>query len=89
MYGNGSSTCVKRRALELARDRARGIGNAHPEEVIQAWQACVEADPTCEEAASALVRLYLAQDRRPLALAVYERCRGALVEPRVGDLAGL
>ena len=60
--------------LELARDRSRGVGRAHPEEVLQAWQACLEADPTDEEAASALMRLYVAQGRRPLAVAVYERC---------------
>jgi len=64
--------------LELARDRSRGVGRARPEEVQQAWQACLEADPTCEEAASALMRLHAAQNRRPQALAVYERCTAAL-----------
>jgi class 3 adenylate cyclase/DNA-binding SARP family transcriptional activator/tetratricopeptide (TPR) repeat protein len=64
--------------LELARDRSRGLGRAHPEEVLQAWQACLQADPTEEEAASALMRLYLAQGRRPLAIATYESCCGAL-----------
>ena len=64
--------------LELARDRSRGVGRAHPEEVLQAWQACLEADPTDEEAAAALMQLYVAQGRRPLAVAVYERCRAAL-----------
>ena len=66
--------------LELARDRSRGVGRAHPEEVLQAWQACLEADPTDEEAASALMRLYAAQGRRPLAVAVYERCAAALAD---------
>ena len=66
--------------LELARDRSRGVGRAHPEEVLSAWQACLEADPTDEEAASALVRLYAAQGRRPLAAAVYERCAAALAD---------
>ena len=32
--------------LELARDRSRGVGRARPEEVLAAWQACFEADPT-------------------------------------------
>ncbi len=64
--------------LELARDRSRGIGRAHPEEVLQAWQACLEADQTDEEAAAALMQLYVAQGRRPLAVAVYERCSAAL-----------
>jgi DNA-binding SARP family transcriptional activator len=77
--------------LELARDRARGAGRARPEEVLQAWQACLEADPTCEEAAAALVRLYVAQARRPQAFAVYERCAAALgrlglkVSPALGE----
>jgi class 3 adenylate cyclase/tetratricopeptide (TPR) repeat protein len=64
--------------LELARDRSRGVGRAHPEEVLQAWQACSEADPTDEEAASTLMQLHVAQGRRPRAVAVYERCRAAL-----------
>ena len=63
--------------LELARDRSRGVGRAHPEEVLQAWQRCLEA-PTDEEAAAALMQLYVAQGRRPLAVAVYDRCRAAL-----------
>ena len=64
--------------LELARDRSHGIGRSHPEEVLQAWQACLEADPTDEEAAAALMQLYVAKGRRPLAVAVYERCSAAL-----------
>jgi len=64
--------------FELARDRARGIGCARPEQVLEAWQACFEADPSDEEAASALMRLHTAQNRRPLAVAVYERCRSSL-----------
>ncbi len=64
--------------LELARDRARGVGRAHPEQLLDAWQACLQADPSDEEAASALMRLYLAQGRRPLAIGTYERCSGAL-----------
>ena len=67
--------------LELARNRWRGVGRARPEEVLQAWQACQEADPTDEEAAAALMQLYVAHGRRPAAVAVYERCRAAL-----GDL---
>ena len=66
--------------LELARDRLRGVGRARPEEVLQAWQACREADPTDEEATAALMQLYVAQGRRPAAVAVYERCRAALAD---------
>jgi class 3 adenylate cyclase len=66
--------------LELARDRSRGVGRAHPEAVLQAWQACLGADATDEEAAAALMQLYVAQGRRPYATAVYERCRGALAQ---------
>jgi len=64
--------------LELARDRSRGVGRSRPEEVLSAWQACLEADPTCEEGASALMQLYTAQGRRPQAVVVYERCVVAL-----------
>ncbi len=64
--------------LELARDRLRGVGRAHPEDVAQAWQDCFAADPSDEEAASALMRLYGAQGRRPLAIQAYERCSSAL-----------
>ena len=45
-----------------------------------AWEACLAHDPACEEAASALVRLYGAQGRRSQAAAAYERCRAALEE---------
>ena len=31
--------------LELARDRSRGVGRAHPEEVLQAWQALPGGGP--------------------------------------------
>ena len=75
--------------LELARDRMRGVGCAHPEEVLQAWQDCLEADPADEEAASALMRLYGAQGRRPLALAVYESCRAALAKLGLGTAPAL
>jgi DNA-binding SARP family transcriptional activator len=64
--------------LELARDRSRGLGRAHPDDVLRAWQACLDADATCEEAASVLMRLHESQGRRPLALAVYRRCADAL-----------
>ena len=64
--------------LELARDRSRGIGLAHPEEILYAWQACLEADASDEEAAAALMQLYVAQGRRSQAVAVYERCSSAL-----------
>ncbi|HXW80827.1 MAG TPA: AAA family ATPase, partial [Acidimicrobiales bacterium] len=75
--------------LELARDRLRGVGRAHPEEVLQAWQACLEADPADEEAAAALMRLYGAQGRRSLALAVYESCRVALAKLGLGTSPAL
>ncbi len=64
--------------LELARDRLRGAGRTHPEEVLHAWKDCFDADPSDEEAASALMRLYMAQGRRSLVIEVYERCRSAL-----------
>jgi adenylate cyclase len=64
--------------LALARDRARGKGRSRPEAVIEAWEACLSHDPTCEEAASALVRVYAAQGRHALAASSYERCRAAL-----------
>ena len=66
--------------LELARDRSRGVGRDHPDEVLEAWQACLGADPTDEEAAAALMQLYVARGRRPAAVAVYERCRAALAD---------
>jgi class 3 adenylate cyclase/two-component SAPR family response regulator/tetratricopeptide (TPR) repeat protein len=66
--------------LELARDRSRGVGAAHAEEVLQAWQACLESDPTDEEAVATLMQLHIARGRRPLAVAVYERCRDALAK---------
>ena len=66
--------------LELARDRSAGRGRARPEAVLQAWEASLDADPSCEEAASALIRLHAAQGRRQLALAAYERCRAAYTE---------
>ena len=67
-----------RRALALARDRARGVGRSAPEQVVEAWEGCLAADPTCEEAAAALVGIYSAQGRRSLATATYDRCRSAM-----------
>ena len=64
--------------LALARDRARGLGRSSPEAVVQAWEDCLSSQPTCEEAACALVRLYSALGRRPSARATYRRCRAAL-----------
>ncbi len=64
--------------LALARDRARGLGRCHPEAVVTAWESCLSHDATCEEAASALIRLYDAQGRHALAATVYESCRAAL-----------
>ena len=62
----------------MARDRARGLGRSSPEAVVQAWEDCLSSQPTCEEAACALVRLYSALGRRPSARATYRRCRAAL-----------
>ena len=40
--------------LALARDRTQGFGRSQPPAVVQAWEACLSHDATCEEAASAL-----------------------------------
>jgi len=70
---------VRQRArLELARDRARGRGRSTPEAVIEAWEACLAHDPTSEEAASSLMRVYSAQGQHPAVSVTYERCRAAL-----------
>jgi DNA-binding SARP family transcriptional activator/tetratricopeptide (TPR) repeat protein len=66
--------------LTLARDRAKGAGRSAPDAVVQAWDACFEHDPACEEAAGALVRAHAAHGRRELAVRVYERCAAALDE---------
>jgi DNA-binding SARP family transcriptional activator len=83
---------VRQRArLELARDRARGQGHSAPGPVIEAWEDCLAHDPTSEEAASALMRVYAAQGRRQLVASTYERCRSALaalglrVSPALGQ----
>ena len=64
--------------LALARDRSCGFGRADPVGVLQAWEACFAEDPTCEQAATALVLAYSRQGRRNVAAATYERCRQAL-----------
>ena len=64
--------------LALARDRTRGKGRSQPEGVIEAWEDCLSHDPTSEEAASALMRVYAAQGRQQLVSSTYERCRAAL-----------
>jgi DNA-binding SARP family transcriptional activator len=64
--------------LQLARDRTRGWGASGSDAVIEAWEACLEQDPTSEEAASSLVRIYSAQRQRQAASVTYERCRAAL-----------
>jgi class 3 adenylate cyclase/tetratricopeptide (TPR) repeat protein len=64
--------------LTLARDRAKGHGLSGDDDVMAAWQSCLEHDPACEEAAGALVRGYVAQGRPELAARVIERCRAAL-----------
>ena len=70
--------------LALARDRAKGAGDARPEAVLAAWAACAEHDPASEEAAAALVRGYFAAGHRELAVRAYERCRAALGELGLG-----
>jgi DNA-binding SARP family transcriptional activator/tetratricopeptide (TPR) repeat protein len=70
--------------LALARDRARGAGQARPEAVLAAWEACFEHDPASEEAAGALVQAHFAAGHRDLAVRAYERCRAALGELGVG-----
>ena len=64
--------------LALARDRAMGAGRAGRDDVLAAWQSCLDRDPASEEAAGALIRAYLAQGRPELAARVFERCRVAL-----------
>lgn len=64
--------------LALARDRASGKGRSQPDEVVQAWEDCLSHDPTCEEAASSLMRVYGAQRRHALVEHTYRRCRAAL-----------
>ena len=59
--------------LALARNRPEGSDAA-----LAAWQAAFEHDPACEEAAGALLRGYLRQGRRGLAVRSYERCAAAL-----------
>ena len=66
--------------LALARDRAAGVGRAGRDDVLAAWESCLEHDPACEEAAGALIRAYLAQGRPELAARVFERCRHALMQ---------
>jgi class 3 adenylate cyclase/tetratricopeptide (TPR) repeat protein len=46
--------------------------------VIEAWEKCLDHDPTSEEAASALMRLHAVRGHRHLALQTYDRCRVAL-----------
>jgi class 3 adenylate cyclase len=66
--------------LALARDRSKGFGRSKPEAVVASWESCLSADPTCEEAASALIQIYAAQQRWSLVADTHERCRRALDE---------
>jgi adenylate cyclase len=66
--------------LALARDRAKGAGRSGAEDVIAAWQSCLDHDTASEEAAGALIRAYFAAGRPELAVRAYERCRNALEE---------
>ncbi len=68
----------QRARLALARDRARGFGRSHPDAVVEAWEDCLSADPTSEEAASSLVRIYSVRGNQQLAASAYQRCRAAL-----------
>ena len=68
----------QRARLMLARDRNGGRGRSQPEAVVEAWEAFLARDPSSEEAASSLVRLYTAQGQRQQASSTYERCRTAL-----------
>jgi adenylate cyclase len=71
-------TLCQEARLALARDRAAGAGRAGRDDVLAAWQSCLDHDPASEEAAGALIRAYLAQGRPELAARVFERCRVAL-----------
>ena len=71
-------TLCQEARLALARDRAMGAGRAGRDDVLAAWQSCLDHDPASEEAAGALIRAYLAQGRPELAARVFERCRVAL-----------
>ena len=62
----------------LARDRAKGIGSARPDDVAAAWSACFDHDPANEEAAGALICLFAAQGHPEQAARAFERCRAAL-----------
>ncbi len=66
--------------MALARDRSRGFGRSDQVSVLQAWEACFAEDPTCEEAATALVQSYSRQGRHSMAAATHVRCRRALEE---------
>jgi class 3 adenylate cyclase len=57
----------------LDRNRPEGSDAA-----LAAWQAAFEHDPACEEAAGALLRGFLRQGRREMAVRSYERCAAAL-----------
>ena len=70
----------QRARLVLARDRSEGHGQNRPEDVIDAWEACLGHDPACEEAASALIQAYCAEGWFSLAHKTHERCRTALYD---------
>ena len=71
-------TLLQAARLALARDRAMGAGRAGRDDVLAAWQSCLDHDPASEEAAGALIRAYLSEGRPELAARVFERCRVAL-----------
>ena len=71
-------TLCQEARLALARDRAMGAGRSGRDDMLAAWQSCLDHDAASEEAAGALIRAYLAQGRPELAARVFERCRVAL-----------
>jgi predicted ATPase/DNA-binding SARP family transcriptional activator len=66
--------------LALARDRSRGFGRSGAKGVIEAWEAVFSHDLASEEAATALMRTYVAEGQRQLAARTYDRCRAGLGE---------
>ncbi len=64
--------------LMLARARAQANGRFQVRSVIEAWEDCLAHDPTCEEAACALMRIYTVEGRQSLVERIYKGCRKAL-----------
>jgi class 3 adenylate cyclase/tetratricopeptide (TPR) repeat protein len=64
--------------LTLARDRAAGLGRSGYDDLVASWEACFNAEPTSQEAATALVQAHLGRGHQTLAGAVFRRCRESL-----------